>query len=166
MGTSTRTHTRTRTRTCTHASTSVWRVWYSPECAQETAYAALRIERNNVAQVEEACRANYIVTHAAAAGCLGGGEGSRLVSQCVMPVSKRDVCEESVPVCWLCARYLCIDGWVGVIAARRVDCLLLFLCGRLYELIAEICPCCYCRYCCPVGEMIERNYKRMSTIRT
>lgn len=41
-------------------------VWYSPECAQETAYAALRIERNNVAQVEEACRANYIVTHAKA----------------------------------------------------------------------------------------------------
>lgn len=62
--------------------------------------------------------------------------------------------------------YLCIDGWVGVIAARRVDCLLLFLCGRLYELIAEICPCCYCRCCSPVGEMIERNYKRMSTIRT
>lgn len=42
--------------------------WYSPECAQETAYAALRIERNNVAQVEEACRANYIVAHPAARG--------------------------------------------------------------------------------------------------
>lgn len=59
--------------------------WYSPECAQETAYAALRIERNNVAQVEEACRANYIVAHPVAGeGGLGYSRSACWLCKCAM----------------------------------------------------------------------------------
>lgn len=43
--------------------------------------------------------------------------------------------------------------WRRVRSAHRVDYLLLFLCCRLYELIAEICPG------CPVGKR-ERETKR------
>lgn len=72
--------------------------WYSPECAQKTAYAALRIERNNVAQVEEACRANYIVAHPAKEG----GGGVRLLPQCVM----------ALQVCGVCMCIVCCGNYV------------------------------------------------------